>query len=139
MIGLILIPCAILFLLLLLQLWPPPKPREGFKLAFEQSKLEVPPGSPATYTISVRAPSTFSELVMLEAVVLPDNLPSTFVPYGKEPTRGLLIPSAVGSSAVLTLQTPQTQSGQSTEPKSTVLWWWPPAVARPKPLPEHWW
>jgi hypothetical protein len=100
-IGLILIPCAILFLVLLLQLWPPPKPREGFNLAFEQGRLEVAPGSPATYTIFLRAPSTFSDFITLEAIILPEKLPHTFVPHGQEPTKGLLVPSASGSFAVL--------------------------------------
>ena len=109
LIGAILIPLALLFLLLLLQLWPPPKPQEGFTLAFKQDALAVYPGDPATYTILVRGHSGFSGLVTLQAVVLPDkqpdNLTYAFAPPGATPTTGLLAPSPTGSSAVLTLQT----------------------------------
>jgi hypothetical protein len=91
-------------------LWPPPKPRESLTLAFEQKDLEVQPGEPATYTIFVRAPGSFSGTVTLEAVVLPDtpadNLTWAFAPHGTDPKTGLLAPSLIRSRAALTLQTP---------------------------------
>jgi hypothetical protein len=88
--GLILIPCAILFLILLFHLWPPPKPREGFTLAFEQKTLAVKAGDPATYTILIRAHSGFAGSVTLRAGVLPDNLTPAFTPPGETPTPGFL-------------------------------------------------